>query len=525
MSILSIFKNHTPDDFNHDFQIELGLLKTEIDLELMWGEGGSFGSSPSVNSLADLLKNYPDVFDRVIRPVREPGRQLKDRSQHFFQSAAFQAVWLQESQEVFESTFDFQTWLKLSYEIEDHGAHLWLHKMPYNDPGLCTGALWPLISFVFDSDKVSKHDAEYDGPWNHGSSQSLRGFGLKPALGVDKNEQLKEDTVAFFATNSLDRVPHSVHDALREMVYNEALRLKSCQYPTHQIVNRLEERIGLVFDQAVGKCTEIPSSTIGRLFPLFHRQVLINALAGFPGDLAYLDAAPDECYGHIHRNAKPCDIDLVASLGDAAETRCLESIFWGPAFITSYTSCKFKPINFALSLEDKGVPLSMDAALTGSINSLAFIKDVITLKRVSPSLDAMFSDLTRNGGLSGKRALATITYAGYFSAVNELSLLGKTGYAIGLIELGRERVNSHLKNLANEENKHYRPLGTMGRPDRVVQSDPAIRSHILKYLKESGPLQHDMLQWCGFGHEVLSELDSADADNLSEHFLGADLGL
>ncbi|AYG47957.1 hypothetical protein DV532_27130 (plasmid) [Pseudomonas sp. Leaf58] len=512
MLLTFIFKNFTREQFSEQFSIEMQLMTQEVNSELMWAAGGSFGDSPRISSLLDLREKFPKVFEQVCGERKAGHSQLRDRSQKFFESPAFQAVWLLDGAKFTPQTLPLALWSSLVENLCRQGAHGWFYKMPFQDPVLALKAVNNLISMVLDSPfALSSLTWLESSPWRREAFTSLQGFNVKPELAVDTDKRLKWRVASYF-TEGNGEAP-DLRLALRDWVYNEALRLKSQGYPTHQVVHRLSERINLVFDQAFGDSQSLP---VGQLYPLFHRQVLINALAAFPDDLAHLDASAAECYGHLSASASDSDRQLIRSLTTQQPTSHLTTVFNGPVFMISDVESAFTPYHVALSLEDKGVPIDLDLILTGHLNNHKFTHKAIVCDsqpKYSKALENLFASLPHFQDKSTPQARKIVDYATLISPPEHYSTAAKFGFVVGLIE------NARLK-LANGE---Y--LSSRHHPAYEFQDDAPLWDEVLGYLQRTGPMDQRLLKWCGFGSDVLSKLSAEDQERLAEHYLGDDLGL
>lgn len=511
MGIVSIFKHHSPDDFEDKFQIELNNLKHEIDLQLMQVGEKAHTANPQVTSLSDLIEFHPDVFNAVMFPKSVKGKVHNDRCHAFYKSPAFQAVLLQDDEKTFQANMHGNLWYTLSGDVGRTGAHSWLYQMPYKHMKRCEKSLFDLVAEVADSD-LSRILGE--GGWHQDAHQSLQGFNGERSFTDEPENLLLEKVSSLFSSGEIDRVPPSIHVALRDLVYNETLKLKSCGYSTHQVVSRLSERISIVFEKAVNACEYVSAETSSRLRPLFHRQVLINAFAPFAEDLAYLDALPKECYGHLHSKATVEDQELVVSLNNSPATSCLHQVFAGPlfAFEDVRTLGNSSPLEIGLWLERMGQPIDMNAVFTGSINDTTFRKETLLLGRHCSAVDQLFCDFLKEDK-SSHQALEVMTYCQNIPHLVQFSQGAIIGYAVALIEVA-------LRNQFDGV-----PLSKYGRPGPVIHGDPIISNGVLKYLKDTGIFTHEMLSWCGYGSEILCGLENQEIDVLAEQFLESDLGL
>lgn len=513
MSLTSVFKNFNPDQFSEQFRIEMQLMTQEFNGELMWTSGGSFGDSPCVASLLDLREEFPTVFEQVCGERKSGYGQLRDRSQKFFESPAFQAVWLLDGAQFTPQTVPLNLWSNLVDSLCRQGAHGWFYKMPFKDLALAFKAVNNLIAVVLDS-PFAQSSLTWLGssPWRREAFTSLQGFNVKPEFAVDTDKRLKWWVASYFTEESNGEAP-DLRVALRDCVYNEALRLKSQGYPTHQVVHRLSERINLVFDQAFGDSGRVP---VGQLYPLFHRQVLINALAAFPDDLAYLDASTAECYGHLSASASDDDRQLIRSMITQQQTSHLTTVFNGPAFMISDVEAAFTPYHVAMSLEDKGVPIDLELILTGHLNNAKFTHKAIVCDsqpKYCKALEALFASFPYYQDKSTPQALKIIDYAKLISPAAHYSHAAKFGFVVALIEIGR----LHLAAGESLPSRHHHA--------EEFQDDASLWDEVLGYLQRTGPLDQRLLKWCGFGSEVLSKLSTKDQERLAEDYLEEDLGL
>ncbi|WP_410950964.1 hypothetical protein [Pseudomonas sp. S1(2024)] len=513
MSLTSVFKNFSPDAFSDQFSIEMQLMTQEFNSELMWAAGGSFGDSPRIGSLLDLREKSPKVFDQVCGERKSGHGQLRDRSQKFFESPEFQAVWLLDGAEFTPQTLPLPLWSNLVESLCRQGAHGWFYKMPFKDPALALKAVNNLISMLLDSPfALSSLTWLGSSPWRREAFSSLQGFNVNPEFAVDTDKRLKRWVASYFTEQSNGESP-DLRLALRECVYNEALRLKSQGYLTHQVVHRLSERINLIFDQFFGDSQCLP---VGRLYPLFHRQVLINALAAFPEDLAYLDASTAECYGHLSASSSDDDRQLIRSMIIQRPTSHLTTVFNGPAFMISDVQEAFTPYHVAMSLEDKGVPIDLDHILTGHLNNPKFTNKAIVCDsrwRHCKALENLFASLPHFHDKSTPQARKIIDYATLICPPENYSTAAKFGFLVGLIE------NARLKLAAGES------LSCRHHPADEFQDDAPLWDEVLGYLQRTGPMDQRLLKWCGFGSDVLSKLSAEDQERVAEHYLGDDLGL
>jgi hypothetical protein len=506
MGLRKFFRLYDEEQFTEAFGIEMNVLRTQVEGSLRWSVDEFTGETLPVDSLVDLQKHFPRVFIDVFMLEREFPGSVVSRTTALFESPAFQAIWLMDGGNV-DSTLSKEMWRRLLSDLCEFGAHGWFYQMPFKDAELALEATSRLIEYVTESPLAQQYmDTEAQSAWNIKTLQSLIGFRKANSFEDASASEIKNLALHYFTAPEAS-TPLGLSTALEEFVYNEALRLKSRGHPVHQVVNRLGERISAVFD-----CVTSDSSYqhLGRIYPFFHRQVLINALAPFAGDLAYLDAMPGELYGHPHEKTTPDDKVFFANFKEEGFISALLHVFHGPTHILFSTEPKFAPFNIAMALEEKGIELDLNALLTGSITNRDFLLKAVQYKGYCVELDKLFASFPRLTDKASAHAYRIREYADHTLWTDSYSPDGKIGMMAAFIESGRASILSG------------KPLKK--RPDRFIDREN-LQDEALRYLQASGPMDHRLLQWCGFGSDVLTKLTETDQERLAEHFLGEDLGL
>jgi hypothetical protein len=487
-------------------------LSNQALVGMMWATDSDLGVSRSVGSLIDLYGESPVFFNELFGQDQSSKNPRTQRIHALYDSAAFQALWLLDGGNI-EKTMSLTLWSDLLSDLCAVGAHGWFYQMPFKDTRLAFEAVAKLIAFVTDSTiALENRGLIATDFFNQQTLDSVAGFTGRGEVECEGKSNVNALVAPYFI-NMDTRSYLGLQVALRECVYNEALRLKSRGHATHQIVHRLDERISAIFDHVTTRHTDRP---VGQIYPLFHRQVLINAFAPFPEDLAYLDASAGEMYGHLNEQAKPNERLIISDLHEDGYLTEILPVFSGPAFVTAGMMGKLSPFNIALSLEDKGVEIDLDAILTGNIHSRTFVGKVVQYKGYSKELDQIFADFADLKDKTTAKAHRVMEYAQLILTAAPYSAQAKLGYVIAHIELRRYGLKSD-ETLTNK----FRPTSLQ----HLICEDEDRMKAVLGYLENTGPLDHRILQWCGFGSEVLEKLSESDQDRLAEHYLGEDLGL
>ena len=293
---------------------------------------------------------------------------------------------------------------------------------------------------------------------------------------------------------------------LKTMIYNPGLRL----FRETKDVGMVIEELDPVLEAINTMILLLPGTKFDpENLALFKRQVFLNLFSPFPRALAHLEVEPGEMVGHPSRQF----VEEKSSPWFTPRRSPIQTMK-GPLQVFG---CDRQVHAY---FKHQQLPINLDWVLQGIVDDSIF-KNLLVVEGKCDLLDYNLSRVADNLEVSDsiRKALK-----GYEFELEVVTLSDKAiiGAIVLMLEIGNDcqlpkpATNEQFERRL-EDHAHYR---------EKVKTDPRLKKSLLERLRLSPELlTHRALTWCGFGSDVLAQIDFGRDNKRRDDFFASDLGL